>query len=697
MIVCLSVATGWVAVVRPAPPPTARQDRRAADTHKAVDGNGCITSDELEAWRALNLTAEKQAPAGVTNRSPHSQIIPRRPAATQSAVRAPSRPNQVRVSRGYLAQRPRQQYVPLDNWNAAQKNGVTRNAEARPDPNGMTRSLANGAEPAGRNGIHGRVMPISHLGVAPVDEDSAPPPPPPPEELPPATGAPDASEAALEPPPAGSAVPEPDRYDVIDLPASWRLALSANPQLGGAREALNEALALRRGANAIALPNLNAGFMYHLHNGTLQASFGQIRQLNESSLYVGGGDRTLAAETLAVPAIQFFHHLGDVIYEPLAARQQVVVRRFDATDTANSVLLDVSLLYLDLVSAEAQLDAIRQTEIEMYGIARITRAYANSGQGRDADADRAYVEALLVHTVVQRAEERVAVASARLAQLLNLDPSVRLRTAAGPLPALQIVDPMVPLATLLQEARGRHPLLASRNAAIDIANTRLRQEQTRPFLPLVSVGMSAGGFGGTGNFPPQSQFMQLPFTNLQNRADFDVIAVWTLQNLGIGNVSTIRQRRAVRDQSVGESSRALNQIRDEVAESYAQAQAQLQKIRIARRQLDEAEDGYAKDLRRLENAEVEHPIEVVNLVELVSTGRQDLIQAIIGYNQAQFRLFVATGLSPLRAAQSVEQAPPGIDVIGPGRNTKELSPPPPPPNDPEPLPPPPKEEDLVPP
>ncbi|HEV3025409.1 MAG TPA: TolC family protein [Pirellulales bacterium] len=501
-------------------------------------------------------------------------------------------------------------------------------------------------------------------------DNVAPPRPPLLEELP--SGV-ENRDLPLATPPADTAVPEPERFDRIDLPTAWRLVMQANPRVAGAREALNEALALGQQANAIVLPNVNAGLMYHLHNGALQSSFGQIRQLNEQSLFVGGGARTLAAESNAIPAVQFFHHLGDVIFEPLAARQLIAVRRFDNTDTANSILLEATLLYLDLVSAEVRLEAIRQTEIETYGIARFTRAFANVGQGLESNAERAHSEALLVQVEVLRAEERVAVASAQLARVLNIEPSVRLRTAPGPLTALRIVDPAVPLGELLELARRRHPLLASRSAAVDMAGTQLRKEQTRPLLPLVSFGYSAGGFGGTGNFIPNP-----PFTGLGSRADFDVMAVWTLQSMGLGNVATIQQRRAVLNQSVRDREGALNQIRNEVAETYAEANARLRKIIVGRRQLDDAEQGFTRELKQLQAGAVEHPIEVLNSVELLAAARQELIQAIIGYDRAQFRLFVATGLSPLRAGRSIAEPPPEIDAIGPRRTPAQLEPPPPP-------------------
>ncbi|HUY31613.1 MAG TPA: TolC family protein [Pirellulales bacterium] len=668
-VVGLVLAVGWVGVGWTAPPEPESKSAQSAGKDAVVPAD--ITQAIVESRAAARQLARQRPPAAA---APHDGASP---AVAPYALSKPkTKPRQAhgnppRNQRGYLARR--QPYLPLVNWQAAQVAQGGRVAGAEPAAHGTSQAGTGQGDGRGTTAV------AASRRSAPDEEDLVPPPPTPPEELP--TGAatpdaPDAPDASTETPPTDVAVPEPEVYDRIDLPAAWRLVLAANPTVGGAREALNEALALRQQANAIVLPNLNAGLMYHLHNGALQASNGQIRRLNEQSLYLGGGARTVAAESNTVPAIQFFHHLGDVIYLPLEARQFVVERRFNTTDTAHAILLEATLLYLDLVSAEARLDAVRQTEVETYGISRFCRGFANAGEGLGSDADRAHSDALLVHLDVLRAEERVAVASARLARVLNLEPSVRLQTAAGPLPALRIVDPAVPLNDLLNMALRRHPLLGSRSAAIDVAGTRLRQEQTRPFLPFLIAGYSAAGFGGTGNF-----ISNPPFNNLANRTDFDVMAIWTLQNLGLGNVATIRQRRAEFSQSVENRARSLNQIRDEVAASYAEAQARMTKIRVTRLQLDEAENGFVRELKQLQAGAVLHPIEVLNMVELLALARQELIEAIIGYNRAQFRLFVATGLSPMRAGRSVVEPPPGIDVVGPRRTAAELLPPPPPPGD----------------
>ncbi|OYV88815.1 MAG: hypothetical protein B7Z73_07705, partial [Planctomycetia bacterium 21-64-5] len=337
---------------------------------------------------------------------------------------------------------------------------------------------------------------------------------------------------------APPALAKSDNEFVIDLPTTLRLILSANPTVAEARELVRETLALHTKARAMLIPSLSAGLMYHNHQGNFQASNGQIKDNYISSLYYGGGTRAVAAEAPAIPMVRIFSHLGDAIYEPLAVRQQVFTRQYDSRATANALLLEGVIRYFELLAAEARMEAIKQSERELAEIVRITTHYAVTGVGRQSDADRAEAEAYLMHTEAQRAEERLGLASARLAALLSLDTATRLKTAQGPIPGLEIVDPNVDLPQLLRTAERRRPELAAGSASINHARTRVRQEQTRPLFPLVMLGYSSASFGGGGVlFPPQ-------FSNFGGRQDFDVMALWTLQNMGLGNVATVAERRA---------------------------------------------------------------------------------------------------------------------------------------------------------
>jgi outer membrane protein TolC len=382
---------------------------------------------------------------------------------------------------------------------------------------------------------------------------------------------------------------------------------------------------------------LTAGTNYHLHNGNLQRPDGTILGLSEQSLYYGGGAQAIGTQTVAYPAIRIFAHLGDAFFEPLAARQQTVVRQFDAVATFNSTLLNVSTRYLELMAAEAQLEVLHQSQSDAAEVVRITSNFARVGRGRQADADRVTTEATLIESEVQRAQEHVAVAAAELSGLLSLDPSTRLKTVGGPIPVLLLIDPSYRLDQLLDVALRQRPEMAARSARIAEMQTRYRQERTRPWLPTMSIGFSAGGFGGGSNF-----------SNFGARTDFDVIAFWTAQNLGAGNLALWNGRRAQTDEAIAGRVRAVNNVRREVAEAYAQSTARQREMDIQEQRLAAAETGFREELGRIRGG-AGLPIELLdNLTRLVA-ARQAIVATVAAYDQAQFALFVALGQPPTRA------------------------------------------------
>ncbi|MGH7140491.1 MAG: TolC family protein, partial [Pirellulales bacterium] len=333
---------------------------------------------------------------------------------------------------------------------------------------------------------------------------------------------------------------------------------------------------------------------------------------------------------------------------PLAVRQQVFTRQFDSRATANTLLLEAIVRYFELLAAEARLEAIGQSERELGEIVRIAEHFTRTGVGRPSDLDRAEAEAYLMHLQAQQAEERVALASARLAALLSLDTAVRLKTTQGPIPGLEIVDTSVGLQALLRIAERRRPELAAGTATIQHAVTRVRQEKTRPLFPLVMLGYSSSSYGGGGVlFPPQ-------LSNFRGRQDFDVMALWTLQNMGMGNVATVSERRSMLNQAIAERTRTLNDVRQQVVAAYGLVQGERTQIQITQRQTSDAEQGFREELERLFGADA-LPIEVLNSVKQLAMVRQELIEAVTGYNKAQFRLYVAIGYSPVRAVNAPKE------------------------------------------
>ncbi len=453
------------------------------------------------------------------------------------------------------------------------------------------------------------------------------------------------------PVPSPVMVPPPPGEYPIDLSTALRLAEVENPTIAAARARIIEALAHQTQARAILLPSLNVGTNYHLHTGNLQRSAGKILNLTSQSLYFGGGAGAITAGTVEVPMINVIGPLTEAWFEPLVAHQRVISTSFTALATANDVLLDVSLLHLELLGNLGILEAQRLTERQGHDLAVVVNDYAVTGERRTADANRAQADWKLRRAAVQRAEEHVAVTAARLAARLNLDPSVRLHPMGGPLVPIDLIALDTPVAELVMYALQHRPDLAAQVAEVARAEFNYHEELARPWLPTVWLGYSAGGFGGGSNVIPQS------FGHFGSRDDFDVRLFWTFTGLGVGNLSLQNRTFATVGEADAARMRVLNRVRREVASARAEALAARNQIEIARVELASAESGLSEDTQRARNG-LGRPIEVLNSLNLVGGARINVVEALLRYDQAQFRLFVALGSPPPLLQPPVENLPP---------------------------------------
>ena len=439
--------------------------------------------------------------------------------------------------------------------------------------------------------------------------------------------------------PAPFSIPLPFEQHPIDLATALRLADVANPTIAAARTLVLEALANQLAVRVLLVPSLNTSVSYHGHQGFLQRSSGKIISLSQQSLFVGSGAGFVTAGTAEIPGVNILTPLTDAWFEPLAARQRVIGARFHAQATANEILLDVATLYLQLLGSQSIVDAQRLSESQVHDVVEITRHYAEIGLGRDSDANRAFSQWKRRRALVLKAEEELAVAAARLANRLNLDPSARLDAAGGPLVELPLVDLDTPQRELLQVALRQRPDIAARTAAIGEAEAHYKQEIGRPLLPTLWLGFSGGVFGGGSNLVP-------PLVgNFAGRTDFDVRVYWTLLNMGAGNLSLIKERRAQIGEMSALQARTINLARGEVSALRADAQAARNQVAVARTELASAELGFKEDLGR-SRQNLGRPIEVLNSLTLLAEARVNLIRALVHYDQAQFSLWVSLGSPP---------------------------------------------------
>jgi outer membrane protein TolC len=426
----------------------------------------------------------------------------------------------------------------------------------------------------------------------------------------------------------------------IDLPAALELAGAENATIALAREAVRASLALELQAHALALPSLDAGANLNEHWGNLQSAGGTIEDVQRQALYFGNGAGVVGAGTVGVPGVRLVAHVADALFAPASAREEVAARRFYAAAVRNLILLDVVRAYFGLIGAEAKLAALHQSQGELGEVVRVTVNWAKAEEGRKGDADRAQSDALLLQLEEQHVQEEAAVAASELARLLEIDPSVRLRGPGGALPLVELVNPEADLERLVTIAVSANPEIAARTAEVAAAESRLRQEQVRPFVPFLAVGFSAGQFGGGGDRT------DVRFGHFDGRTDLDALAVWTLENFGIGNRAAQRQRRAEVDERLAERLEAVDRVRRETAEAIADGAAHRLAVDVARKEMATATSSYREDLLRIRNKEG-RPIEVLISANQLATARLNFIRAIIEHDIAQFRLHVALGQPPI--------------------------------------------------
>ena len=449
--------------------------------------------------------------------------------------------------------------------------------------------------------------------------------------------------------PSNSAIPSPPSIldgdsRPIDLNTALRLAGVENPELNLARQRVVEAVAFRQLAAAQILPTLNLGTNYDSHTGPVQQSSGNILSVQRSSVYVGAGASAVGSGTVNIPGVFLGGNISQGIFGYLATKQVVFQRDFASLAVRNQVFLRTATAYTELIRAEGIRAISLQARDEAREVSRITASYASTGQGRQSDADRAATELALRENQVLQAEGQILTASAELCRVLNLDPSVRLHPTDAYVVPLPLVPDPQPLCELIALALLRRPELGERRASIREALLALEGAKVLPFSPTVLIGFSAGGFGGGSNL------VKPVFGSMGSRTDTDVIAYWTLQNMGVGNLAQIKLGKARLGATKFRQVAVLNQVRAEVAIAYAQTHARFAQIGTTEAAVRASQRGFREDYAlTTQQTNKVLPIELLNNFRLLNTSRRLYLDAIVDYNRAQFDLYVALGQPPADA------------------------------------------------
>jgi outer membrane protein TolC len=452
-------------------------------------------------------------------------------------------------------------------------------------------------------------------------------------------------------PPDQFKVPLDEQASPIDLATSLALAGGQNPEILIAMQRTVAATARQQFAAAQALPNINLGTNFDFHHGALQQASGNILQVNRDAMYIGAGAQAVAAGSVSIPGVQYNLNVGESVfrYYELRQRREAASHRINAV--RNQILMNVATAYVDLVSAQAQRSLAIQAKKEMQEVAQITASFAKTGQGLPADAERAATELELRAADLIRAEADVAMASARLAELLNLNYSTPLHATDNYLVPHPAVPELISRTELLAIALIQRPELQEHQALVRAALIGLQNAKMLPFSPQIMFGFSSGGFGGGSNLVAGSTSVsgaatdQARFSSLDGRTDLDAVAYWSLRNLGVGNKELINIAQARWQQADLELLNTLNRVRQEVVDAQVRTHTYYSQLHLRERSVIAGLAAHNQDLIRIRSNEG-HPIEALDSLRLLKQARQDYVETIVRYNKAHFELYTALGNPP---------------------------------------------------
>ena len=430
---------------------------------------------------------------------------------------------------------------------------------------------------------------------------------------------------------------DPFRDDRPTLPVDFATALALtqgqNPRVAFAQAQIAQAQAQYQSARVLWLPSLRGGLNYNKHEGRLQDVRGTNITTSRGAAYGGLGASAVGAASPAIPGVYMQFHLTDAVHQPqirafgLQASQQLGAAEM------NDQLLETALAYLALLEATQRQAIAAQTLRHGQELADITLNFAKAGAGTAADADRAATALALWRNEEVRAEESIAVASARLAQQLSSDPSIELVPQEPAVVPIELVPQGLSLADLVATGLSNRPELAASRSLVGEALNRLRREKNAPWLPSVILGMSYGSFAaGLGG----------DVTRGGERFDFDGIAYWELRNLGFGEQAARANASAQVKQARLREVQLLDSVAREVVEAHAQVESRKRQIATSQAAIQSAQQSYERNLLRIRNAQG-LPIEVLQSIQALDQARREYLRSVVDYNQAQFRLHRALG------------------------------------------------------
>jgi outer membrane protein TolC len=430
--------------------------------------------------------------------------------------------------------------------------------------------------------------------------------------------------AAMLAPLAGHAQTATGNTYAIDLPTALRLARADNLDVKLAQERINEAKINHSAAVAKFLPWVTAGVSFRSHEGRTQAVDGTMLDVDKQSTSIG-------------PTITAQLDIGDALFTTLAARQFIAAANAALAAQEQDSSLSAASGYFNLLQAKAVLEANRDALATSEAYEQQLQGGVDAGVIFKGDLLRVQTQTQRYQAAIAQAQQQQRVASARLAEILHLDPAIVLIPQDNELVPIELAGISgvrnQAATDLVTQALASRAELQQGQAQVQAAREAQKNAKYGPFIPAVGAqaflgGLSGGSDGDSGHF--------------SGSRDYYFGLNWRFGPGGLFDFTRSRSANSKLHTAELALEKATSSIQRQVIEAQAHVQSSAGQLAASQSALRNATETLrlTRERKQLGVGIVLEDIQAQQ--ELVRT-RTEYLGAITEYNKAQYELGKALG------------------------------------------------------
>jgi outer membrane protein TolC len=431
--------------------------------------------------------------------------------------------------------------------------------------------------------------------------------------------------SAAAPVPTGTpTAPQTPNTLPISLDTVLRLACEQNSQIALAREKLDEASAQQAVADLAWLPNVYVGTAYWRHEGGIQNEDGTLTRSSFGGMFAG-------------TKIDVEFDAKEAAFQRVNASRQIWQRKGELSKITSETLLDAATTYIDLLLARTTEAIAVQLEKNEAELLKSARALAAKEPPARLQAEAIESESFGHRQAIAKVHQQGDAAAFKLAQLLGLDPNVKLMPVDDRLAPFAIADATTPVDELVSRALENGPGVRELQGLLGVVQSGIdKAKGPTMLLPVFELRAAEGLFGaGPGDD-----------VRWANRLDVGVQARYNLTDFCKG-----RDLQRVAESKLQQLYLTHQELRQKLTIGVHEARSAIHagesQIRYGAEQIRRACKTYQlSDERRTNFAEAKDKLNEVQVLQALRTlelAHLRYLEAVSAYDKAQLRLLVLTG------------------------------------------------------